>query len=96
MNTAANPGAIHLHIDSLVLRGFAHINEAALSTALQQALSRELCSVSGLQDVDLRHVRTSVTLPERYNATTVGGVLAKSLSGIASSGMTETPESRHA
>lgn len=95
MNTMPKPGAIHLHIDNLVLRGFSQINEAALSAALQEALSHELRSAPALRDASLSTVRASISLPAQYNAHTLGSALAQSLTGIACSDRTETHESRH-
>lgn len=95
MITTPKPGAIHLHIDNLVLRGFTHVDEAALTSALQEALSHELSSAPALHDGNLSSVRTSVTLPAHYNAHTLGSVLAQSLAGIACADLTATRESRH-
>ena len=95
MNTRPKPRAIHLHIDKLVLRGFTPINEAALTAALQEALSHELRSAPALHDASLSTIRASVTLPAHYNAHTLGRVLAQSLTGIACSGIAAAHESRH-
>ncbi|WP_018078751.1 hypothetical protein [Thiobacillus denitrificans] len=95
MNTMPKPGAIHLHIDNLVLRGFTQVNEAALSAALHEALSRELCAAPALRDASLHTARASITLPAHYNAHTLGSALAQSLSGIACSGTAETHGPRH-
>lgn len=95
MNTMQKPGAIHLHIDKLVLHGFTQINEAALSAAVHEALSQELLSAPTLSDANLPTVRASVTLPAHYNARALGSALAQSLSGIACSGRTETQGPRH-
>lgn len=95
MNTMPKPGAIHLHIDKLVLHGFTQINEAALSAALHDALSHELLSAPTLSDANLHTARASVTLPAHYNAHTLGNALAQSLSEIACSGMAETHVPRH-
>ena len=95
MNTMPKPGAIHLHIDNLVLRGFSQINEAALSAALQEALSHELRSAPALRDASLSTIRASVTLPAHYNAHTLSSALAQSLTEIACSDGAPTHESRH-
>ena len=95
MNTMPKPGAIHLHIDRLVLRGFTQLNEAALTAALHEALSHELRSAPALRDASLPTVRASVTLPAHYTAQTLGSALAQSLTGIACSDRAETHESRH-
>ena len=89
------PGAIHLHIDQLVLHGFTQINEAALTAALHEALSHELRSASALRDANLSNIHASITLPAHYNAHTLGSALAQSLTGIACSGMAASHESRH-
>ncbi|MDO8597876.1 MAG: hypothetical protein Q7R45_14795, partial [Sulfuricaulis sp.] len=89
------PRAIHFHIDKLVLRGFTSINEAALTAALQEALSHELRSAPALRNASLSTIRASVTLPSHYNAHTLGRVLAQSLTGIACSGIAAPHESRH-
>ena len=80
MNTNLKPAAIHLHIDKLVLSGFSHINEAALTTALHETLSRELLSTQSLGDANLSNIRTSITLPARYDSHTLGSALANSIS----------------
>ncbi len=95
MSTMPKPGAIHLHIDRLVLHGFTQINEAALSAALHEALSRELHAVPTLRDANLSNARASISLPAQYNAHTLGNALAQSLSGIACSGRAETQGPRH-
>ena len=95
MNTTPKPRAIHLHIDELMLRGFTQINEAALTSALQEALSHELRSAPDLRDASLSSIRASVTLPSNYNAHTLGSALAQSLTGIACSGTAETHGPRH-
>lgn len=95
MSTTPKPRAIHLHIDNLVLRGFTQINEAALTAALQEALSHELRSAPALRDASLPSIRASITLPAHYNAHTLGSALAQSLTGIACSGIAATHGSRH-
>lgn len=95
MNTTPKPGAIHLHIDNLVLRGFTQINEAALSAALHEALSHELRAAPALHDASLSNVRADISLPAQYDAHTLGSTLAQSLTGIACSGMASTHEPRH-
>ena len=95
MNTMPKPGAIHLQIDNLGLRGFTQINEATFSAALQEVLSHELRAAPALRDVNLSSVSTSVTLPSHYSAHTLGSVLAQSISGIACPDMAATDESRH-
>jgi len=99
MNTTPKPCAIHLHIENLMLRGFTRIDEAAFTAALQEALNTELSdelrSAPALQDANLPSIRASVTLPANYNAHTLGSVLARSLTGIACSGLTATQEPRH-
>jgi len=95
MKTTPKPRAIHLHIDELVLRGFTQINEAALTAALQQALSHELRAVPALCDASLPSIRASISLPAQYNAHTLGSALAQSLTGIACSGTAETHGPRH-
>lgn len=95
MNTMPKPGAIHLHIDNLVLHGFTHLNEAALTAALHEALSHELCSAPALRVASLPTVRASISLPAQYNAHTLGNALAQSLTGIACSGRAETQGARH-
>lgn len=95
MNTTPKPGAIHLHIDQLVLRGFTQINEAALSAALQEALSHELRSAPTLRDANLSNARASISLPAHYDAQGLGTALAQSLTGIACSGTATTQGPRH-
>jgi hypothetical protein len=85
---------INLHIESLVLRGFDRLDPAALSTALQEALTRELGSVTTLRDLELPQVRATVNLPERFGVEHLGGALAETLSGIAGSS-DATNEPRH-
>ena len=95
MNTTPKPSAIHLHIDNLVLRGFTGINEAALTAALHEALSHELCAAPALRDASLPNIHASISLPAQYNAHTLGNALAQSLTGIACSGTAETHGPRH-
>lgn len=83
MNTTAKPHAIHLHIDSVVLRGFGHLDVAALTAALHEALSRELRSTPALRDTAAPHVRAAVALPTHCDAAQLGGVLARTLAAIA-------------
>lgn len=87
MSTTPKPRAIHMHIDELVLRGFNHIDAAALSAALEEALSRELRSAPALRDADLPRIRAAITLPAHYGAAQLGGVLAQTLAGIAGAGV---------
>src|SRR3990172_5369558 len=91
MNTAIKPRAIHLHIDNLVLHGFARIDETALTAALHEALSRELRAAPALRDADLPRIRAAVTLPARYGAEQLGGALAQTLAGIAGAGEAPIP-----
>jgi len=95
MNTTPKPSAINLHIDKVVLHGFTRVDEAALSAALQEALSLELRAALALRDANFSFIRASVTLPTHYNAQTLGSALAQSLAGIACSGMSATDGSRH-
>lgn len=80
---------IQLHIEKLVLRGFDHINEAALGAALQDALARELSSAPILRDADLFRASAAVTLPAGYASEQLGGALAQAIAGIV--GARDTP-----
>lgn len=95
MSATPGPGAIHLHIDHLVLRDFARIDEAALIAALHEALGHELRSASALRDASLPNARASVSLPAHYDSHLLGNALARSLAGIARSGTAENGEPRH-
>ena len=95
MNTPPKPGAIHLHIDKLVLSGFSHINEAALTAALHETLVRELLSAQSLYDTNLSNIRTNVSLPAHYSASTLGSTLARSLADIACSDSAQIKAPHH-
>jgi len=94
MNAAIKPRAIHLHIDSLSLRGFDHLDPAALTAALHEALQRELLvmPVPG-GDVQPR-LHTALTLPAPCSAEQLGSGLARSLAAIVGGHHAPTP--RHA
>ena len=94
MSNNPKPGAIHLHIDHLVLSGFTQINEAALTAALHETLSRELLSVQALGDASLSNIRTSVSLPAHYSASTLGSALANSIT-VACTGSAQKNEPHH-
>lgn len=74
--------AIHLHIESLVVRGFAHIDEFGLSAALHEALQRELHAAPSLHDTVLPRAHAAITLPARCGAEQLGGALAHALAGV--------------
>lgn len=94
MNTAAKPAAINLHIDKLVLHGFAQINEAALTSALHDALTRELLAAPALHDTTLHRAQTTITLPAHHDAHSLGNTLAQSLAQTCT-GAAEPRGARH-
>lgn len=94
MNTAPKPAAINLHIDKLVLHGFDRINEAALTTALHEALSRELLAAPALHDTTVHRAQTTITLPARHDAHSLGNSLAQSLAQTCT-GTAEPRGARH-
>jgi hypothetical protein len=82
MSMAPRPRAIHVHIESLVLRGFTHIDQAAMTTALQNALTHELNSTGTFGSSDLQRVHTAVTLPARCGMEHLGGALGQTLAAV--------------
>ncbi len=73
---------IYLNIDTIVLRGFNHVDRHALAEALQQALVEQLSLNQELSATDLTRVRTNITLPTSFGTKQLGQTLGKSLSGI--------------
>lgn len=73
---------IFLNIDTIVLRGLAHVDRHILAEALQQALVEQLSSNPTLTTADLSRVQTNITLPGHVSETQLGQALAQSLSGI--------------
>ena len=81
---------IFLNIDTIVLRGFNHVDRHALAEALQQALVEQLSSNQELSATDLKRVRTNITLPTSFGAEQLGQTLGKSLSGIVVNNVSAT------
>jgi hypothetical protein len=81
------PAAIHLHINRLVLDGFASLNardRRRLATALErelgQLLARAPDSLAGMSDGDRARLQAPVVLlPRDADATHIGRALADSL-----------------
>jgi hypothetical protein len=88
---SVNSAAIHVHIESLVVRGLGRISESALSAALHQALRRELRSMPALSHAVLPRADTAVTLAAGCSAEQLGGALARALGGIIRGGGTAGP-----
>lgn len=82
MSMAPKPRAIHMHIESLVLRGFTHIDQAAMTTALHDALTYELNATQTFGSCDLQRVQTVVSLPERCGMEHLGGALGQTLAAV--------------
>lgn len=83
MNTQTKAGDIHLHIDTLVLRGFTGLDTEALTAALHDALSAELRTLAAVpRDIDLSRAQASVDLPQGAGGAHLSGALAQALSGI--------------
>ncbi len=99
MNTAAKPGDIHLHIDTLVLRGFDGINKDALMAALHAALRTELSTLAALpRNGDISRAHTTVNLADGAGNAQLSAALAQTLSGmVRAAGGADTPvaEIRH-
>jgi hypothetical protein len=91
MNSKSLGPVIHLHIESLVVRGLAPMDESALSAALQEALRCELRSIPSLHNAALPRAQAALTLPVRCGAQQLGGVLAQALAGVIGSGETASP-----
>ncbi len=85
---------IFLNIDTIVLRGFNHVDRHALAEALQQALAEQLSSNHELSATDLTRVRTNITLPASFGTEQLGQTLGQGLSGIITSNET-TAQSDH-
>ncbi|CAG0950911.1 hypothetical protein BURK2_00193 [Burkholderiales bacterium] len=83
MNPTPKASTINLHIDKLVLHGFSQINEAALTSALQEALSRELLAAPALHDTTMHRAQTNIMLPPRHDAHSLGNTLAQTCTGTA-------------
>lgn len=93
--------AMHMHIDRLVLHGFTQIDAAALTAALQDALTRELNPAPKLNNAALPRVQTTVTLSAPCGMEQLGGALAQAIAGIvgvhqpAASPRRDTPQGGH-
>jgi hypothetical protein len=86
MNARALQPEIHLRIDSLVLHGFARIDEAALRAALQESLKRELLALPTPAGDARSCVRDAIALPARYGTAELASGLGQSLARAVKGG----------
>jgi len=75
----SHPAAIHLHIDTLMLRGFERIDAAAVSAALHDALQRELSSLVTARGAAHARMHANIHLPAGFDASGLGRALAHTL-----------------
>jgi len=75
----SHPAAIHLHIDTLVLRDFERIDAAAVSAALHEALRRELSALVTARGTAHARMHANIHLPAEFDASGLGRALARTL-----------------